>query len=601
MQKAIKICFIFLAIISTLPVFAQISEQAAVADQFFKSGEYEKALSIYNQLYHTKNGDQIFYQEYINTLLKLKKFDEAEKIIKKKIRENPKYRIDLGQLYSEKGDNNEANKIFDAVLDDMPANQMAISETANSFYAIGNYDYAIKTFLVGRKILKDDDAFVYELINLYRFKRIKDGLTIELLKMIAQHPEFLQIAKNNISRTFENEDDYNFLKTQLLKRIQKDPQNTNYIDLLAWQYIQQKQFDLALIQIIALDKRSNDDGGRVYTLGNILIENKAVDEATKAFDYLINKGEKSSYYIPAKVALLRLKNQQVLDGSYQPADIQSLVVAYNELLNQFGRNFQTAFAIRQLAHLKAFYQNKFSEAEDMLAQAINYPGLKSETQAEIKLDLADIYVSDNQRWEAALLYGQVEKSFSGEPLGQEAKFKNAKLSFYNGDFAWAKAQLDVLKASTSQLIANDALDLSLLIQENLANDSTGNALKLYAKADLLQYKNQDQQAILTLDSVAMLYPQNDLSDDILMMKANIFIKQKDYPKAAESFKEIISNYSYGIWADDALFKLATLEEDYLNDKVNAQKHYEELIVKFPGSLFVIEARKRFRNLRGDSL
>lgn len=601
MQKAIKICFIFLAIISTLPVFAQINEQAAVAEQFFKNGEYEKALSIYDQLYHTKNGDQIFYQEYINTLLKLKKFDEAEKIIKKKIRENPKYRIDLGQLYLEKGDNNEANKIFDAVLDDMPANQMAISETANSFYAIGNYDYAIKTFLVGRKILKDDDAFVYELINLYRFKRIKDGLTIELLKMIAQHPEFLQIAKNNISRTFENEDDYNFLKIQLLKRIQKDPQNTNYIDLLAWQYIQQKQFDLALIQIIALDKRSNDDGGRVYALGNILIENKAVDAAKKAFDYLINKGEKSSYYIPAKVALLRLKNQQILDGNYQPADIQSLVDDYNELLNQFGRNAQTAFAISHLAHLKAYYQNKFAEAEDLLEQVINYPGLKPETQAEIKLDLADMYVSDNQRWEAALLYGQVEKSFSGEPLGQEAKFKNAKLSFYNGDFAWAKAQLDVLKASTSQLIANDALDLSLLIQENLANDSAGNALKLYAKADLLQYKNQDHQAISTLDSVAVLYPQNDLADDILMMKANIYIKQKDYSKAAESFKEIINNYSYGIWADDALFKLATLEEDHLNDKVNAKKHYEELIEKFPGSLFVIEARKRFRNLRGDSL
>lgn len=601
MQKAIKICFIFLLLLSALPAFSQMNEQAALANQFFKNGEYEKALSIYDQLYHTKNGDQIFYQEYINTLLKLKKFDEAEKIIKKKIRENPKYKIDLGQLYLEKGDNHEANKIFDAVLDDMPANQMAISETANSFYAIGNYDYAIKTFLTGRKILKDEDIFGYELINLYRFKRIKDGLTIELLKLITQHPEFLQMAKNNISRTFENEDDYNFLKIQLLKRIQKDPQNTNYIDLLAWQYIQQKQFDLALIQIIALDKRNNDDGGRVYALGNILIENKVVDAATKAFDYLINKGEKSSYYIPAKVALLRLKNQQVLDGNYQPADIQSLVDAYNELLDQFGRNFQTAFAIRQLAHLKAFYQNKFAEAEDLLTQAINYPGLKPETQSEIKLDLADIYVSDNQRWEAALLYGQVEKSFSGEPLGQKAKFKNAKLSFYNGDFAWAKAQLDVLKASTSQLIANDALDLSLLIQENLANDSTGNALKLYAKADLLQYKNQNQQAILTLDSVATLYPQNDLADDILMMKANIYIKQKDYNKASESFQKIIANYSYGIWADDALFKLATLEEDHLNDKVNAQKHYEELIEKFPGSLFVIEARKRFRNLRGDSL
>jgi tetratricopeptide (TPR) repeat protein len=596
-----KSLFIIIIISISFPVFAQNLNDPLIAEQFFRNGEYEKALTIYAKLYQAKNGSTKYYNDYLNTLLKLKQYDEAEKIINKKIKENPNFKLDLGQLYLEKGDLAAANKIFDSVIQNMPADEFEITEIANSFYSSANYDYAIKAFLNGRKLLKNEDSFIYELINLYRFKRIKDGLVVELLKLIENRPEMLQMAKTSVSRTFETDADYDNLKSQLLKKIQKDPQNVNYIDFLAWQYIQQKQFDLALIQMIALDKRMNDTGGRVFNLGSLLSENKAYEAANKAFEYLVGKGESSPYYIPAKVSLLKNKNQQILEGLYTNQDLENLVSSYENLLSEFGNNNQTIFAIRQLANIKAYYLNKQIEAQDLLEQILTFNGTKPQTLAEVKLDLADIYVLNNDRWEATLLYGQVEKSFSNEPLGQEAKFKNARLSFYNSDFSWAKAQLDVLKASTSQLIANDALDLSLLLQDNLAFDSTGNALKIYAKAELLFFKNQSEASISVLDSINILFPQNDLADDVLMTKSKIYRKQNDYHKAADVLKEITEKYISSIWADDALFTLATIEEEKLNDKANAQKHYELLLTNFPGSLYVIEARKRFRNLRGDSL
>jgi tetratricopeptide (TPR) repeat protein len=580
---------------------AQTSDQDAIANQFYKSGEYDKALNIYKQLYQAKNGSSTYYKEYLNTLLKLKLYDDAEKIINKEIKQNPVAKLDLGALYQEKGDLASADKIYNSVIQQMQPDQFSINDVANAFYGTGNFDFAIKTFLVGRKLLKDDNIFSYELLNLYRYKKMKDELTQESLKLIENQPELIPMIKGNLARTYENNNDYNILKSLLLKKIQKDPQNTNYIDLLAWQYIQQQQYDLALIQLIALDKRTNGNGAKVYSLGDLLFENKAYETANKAFNYLIEKGPNSTYYISARVAILRSKNKQILDGKYVREDITNLANDYENLLKEFGSSAQTIFAIRQLANLKAFYLNQYDEAEKLLESTLTFPNARPQTLAEVKIDLADIYILNNERWEAALLYGQVEKSFTNEPLGQEAKFKNAKLSFYNGDFTWAKAQLDVLKASTSQLIANDALDLSLLIQDNLAFDSTGNALKMYAKADLLQFKNLDIQSLTTLDSITVLYPQTDLSDDILMLKAKIYIKQNDFTKAAITFNNIITNYNNSIWADDALFQLAVLEEDKLNDKQNAQKHYQQLIEQFPGSLYVIEARKRFRNLRGDAL
>ena len=269
------------------------------------------------------------------------------------------------------------------------------------------------------------------------------------------------------------------------------------------------------------------------------------------------------------------------------------------MLLEFGKTNQTLFAIRQLANLKAFYLHQTTEAETLLENVLTLNNQDLKSIADVKLELADIYLINNNRWDAALLYGQVEKSFSNEPLGQEAKFRNAKLSFYYADFNWAKAQLDVLKASTSQLIANDALDLSLLLQDQLNFDSTGSALEIYAKAELMLFKNQTNKALLVLDSINLKYPNNNLAAEILISKSKIYTQQKEFKKAANALIEISEKYNYSIWADNALFNLASLEEQELNNPTLAQIHYEQLITNFPGSLFGIEARKRFRNLRGD--
>ena len=537
-------------------LFAQSVKDAEIAKQFFDNGEYDKAYTLFKQLYQSKNGSDLYYQDYLNVLIKLKQFPEAEKIILKKTKEDPKFLFDLGLLYQEKGDLAAADKIYEAIIQKMSPNQFSISDVANSFYGINNYDYAIKTFLEGRKLLKDDFAFIYELINLYRFKKMKDALTLESLKILDQQAELLPMVKSNLSRTYDSTEDYETLRNLLLKKIQKDPQNTVLIDLLAWQYIQQKQFDLALIQYIALDRRTQGNGGKVFSLANILEENKAFETAQKAYQYLIDKGSQTPYYISARVALLKNKTRQLDENGNTKEDITALVNGYQSLLTEYGSNVQTIFAIRELAQIKAYYQNDLAAAQELLEDILNFPSINPQTLAAVKLDLANIYILNNERWEAALLYGQIEKSLSNEPIAQEAKFKNAKLSFYNGDFTWAKAQLDVLKASTSQLIANDALDLSLLLQDNLAFDTTGNALKVYAKADLYKFTNQTEKALVLLDSISILFPQTDLLDDVTMMKAEIYLQKKNYPKAAETFKNLISQFPGSIWIDDAYFKLA---------------------------------------------
>jgi tetratricopeptide (TPR) repeat protein len=299
--------------------------------------------------------------------------------------------------------------------------------------------------------------------------------------------------------------------------------------------------------------------------------------------------------------LLDAKTKRLTANKYSQTDLIELEKDYVSLLNELGRSAFTSQSIRKLANLQAFYLLKPVEAGEQLSKLLELPGISPIVLAQAKLELGDIYILTGEVWEAVLLYGQVEKQFSNEPFGQEAKFKNAKLSFFQGDFVWSKAQLDVLKSSTSQLIANDALNLSLLISDNLQNETDTAALRKYSNAELLIFKNQPDKALTLLDSLNILYPGNSLADDILMAKSKIFLRNNENEKAVFQLQEIAEKHLSELWGDDALFMLADLYENKLAQPTKALELYQKIITDFPGSLYVIEARKRFRLLRGDKL
>lgn len=579
--------------------FAQ-SADVALAKQFSVNGEYQKALDIYQKLY--KQNNETYFNSYISTLVSLKKFDDAESAAKKMIRKHPgsnEYVITLGSIYTQHSQGDKANALYDELIKSLPTDQNSITMLASLFYQVSNADYAIKTFLAGRKLLHNNDVFSFELVTLYRFKRDKNALTEEYLNILPRNPLFLSQAENTFATLFENNNDYDILRIALLKRIQKDPQQTVYVDLLVWQFLQQKDFDQALNQSIALNRRSNDDGSDIYQLCGTLVYNEAYDTAIRGYEYLISLGKDKPYYVSSRIELINTKNLKVTAGKYVPADLIQLEKDYQDLLAEFGKTQSTAFAMQRLANLEVFKLHKLPEAQKVLEEAVAISGVKPTLLATCKLDLGDVYLLNGQPWEATLLYSQVEKDYPNTNIGQDAKFRNAKFAYYTGDFTWAKGQLDVLKAATSQLIANDALNLSLLISDNVAADTTGAALKMYARADLQIFAQQQDKAIQILDSINTRYPDNQLSDDILMAKARIAIQQKNYNDAVADLKKIVAEHPSDLWADDALFMLGDIYENQLNDKEQAKTYYQKIITDYSGSLYINDARKRFRILRGD--
>ena len=589
----------FIAFICCSKLFAQNTE-LQLAKQFAANGEQQKALDIYQKLYKQNNED--YFSPYFTSLLSAKKFDDAINIAKKMIHKHPEdhqYVIILGTAYIQQGDIDKANTLYDELLKNLPPDQNEIAMLAAQFYQNTNIDYAIKIFQQGRKLLHNDNLFSYELINLYRYKRDKVALTEEYLNFLPSNPSFINQAENAFSTIYEGPADYDILKIEVLKRIQKDPQQSLYVELLTWQFLQQKQFDQAMNQALALSRRQNDDGNSIFELCRTLISNEAYDAAIRGYEYLVSKGKDQDLYIPAKIELINTKNLRITSGKYTNDDLLSLEKDYNDLLSEFGKNSNTAFAMQKLANLQTFKLHKLDDAQKLLEETLKISGMKSALLANCKLDLGDVLLLNNQPWDATLLYSQVEKDYPNSSVGQDAKYRNAKLAYYTGDFTWAKGQLDVLKAATSQLIANDALNLSLLISDNIKEDTSGAPLKMYARADLQIFAEMPDKAVKILDSIDTKFPGNSLADDILMAKARLLIQQKDYAGAVILLKKIADEHSFSLWADDAVFMLGDIYENQLADKEQAKAYYQKIITDYAGSLWINEARKRFRILRGD--
>lgn len=580
---------------------AQENVDDALAYQYYQQGQFQEAAILLEKLFNKTNSDA-YFELYFTSLLKIKKFEEAEKLVKKRIRQNPKkptYSIALGRYYQEKGQTNEANKQYMQAINSLPAEEYKIRELANNFYNFQAYDLAITTFLQGRKLMNDNKPFTFELLSIYRYKKDKNMLIQEYLNALPDMPQLLPQAESVLSTVFEDNSDYQLLQTALLKKIQKEPQTEIYTKLLIWQYLQQQEYETALRQLIAQDKRIKDDGAILYQAANTFLSNQAYPVAIKAYEYLLLKGKENEYYLPAKVELVNAKYQLVIAGKFEKNAIIELTGAYQAILDEYGKTPQTVFALKKWVNLQAYYLNDLEKAEKGLEEALKIPGLPNAETGQLKLDLGDIYILTQQPWEAILLYEQVAKQFENQAIGNEARYRSARLSFYQGNFTYAKSQADILKASTSQLIANDALNLSLLISDNLQSSTDSSALKMYADAEMLQFRNLGAKALIKLDSIPVAFPNNSLLDDILMAKSRIFIKNNEISQAVIVLKELTEKQQTSIWADDALFTLAGLYETNLKDNEQAKVLYQKLINDYPGSMYTTEARKRFRKLRGD--
>ena len=584
---------------------ASAQGELELATYYYNSGAFEQAKLYLDNLWKK---DPSVYDMYLNTLLELEAYEEAETIVKsrlKKSRDKSMAQVDLGSLYLKIGQTEDAQEAFEKALDELPAGRGPTKRLAEAFIKLDQLDLALASYEKAMKNTKDKYGYHYELANLQGLRGDYQGMVASFMELLHERPNYLRTVQNSFNRNLRVADDVrqaDMVRRQVLKASQDRPEETVYLELLVWVFNQQRDFYSAMAHVKALDQRKGEDGKRLMDLAQVASKNGDLETAYECYALVAAKGPAATRYDAARQAMLKVRTEQVT-GSFplDTAAAEELSTQYRTTLRDLGETPGTSGIMSDWAELMAFHLNRPDEAEAILDRAVNMPGLELEARNTAKLMLGDVLVFQDDVWTASLLFSQVDLDHKEGLLGQQAKYRNARVSYFTGDFNWAQAQLDILKASTSKLISNDAIDLSLLITDNFNMDTLTAPMEMFARADLLRYRNQLDQALSTLDTLVTSYPMHTLEDEALLIRAEIALQRGQFNDAIGHYEEIMELHFMDILADDALFGLADLHENQIGAPDVAQGLYERLLNEFPGSLYAVEARKRFRRLRGDIL
>ncbi|HRO41299.1 MAG TPA: tetratricopeptide repeat protein [Flavipsychrobacter sp.] len=580
------------------------SDPVSQARIFTEQKDYRKAIELYAQLYERGPLTTDVYDEYLKVLLLDKNHKDAEKLVERHLKIKPQDAmliIDLGKVHLSSGKEKKAEEQFEKAVQMINGDDILTTKMASTFVGLKQDKYAIKTYERAIEIIRNPYFYSTPLARLYAKtgdidKAVNTMLSVgpmqmpgvedtksTMLELLGSDPKKLQLAQK-----------------ALIKRINEQPENSWFAEILTWLYTQKDDWEGALIQIQALDERNQENGARLVEFARTANKEEQYGIAITALEAVVEKGKGQQMYAIAKAEKLNVMMQQLQNNpAFTPEDVSKLQKEYELFFTEFPQYYNTE-SLRDYAMLEAQYAGDVQKGIALLKTAIEKPGARRDFNGWAKLQLGDYYLLSGKIWDASLTYSQVDKDFREDMLGEEARFRNAKLAYYRGDFDWAQGQLSVLKASTSELIANDALYLSVLITENIPPDSNLVPLERFAYADLLLFQNKDKEAAQLLDSISQTYPKHPLNDDIMMLRAKMAVKHRDYNKALDYLREVYEKFEKDVLADDAIFQTAEVYDHYLKQPDKAKEFYEKLILDFPGSTYVQTARAKLSELQNST-
>ncbi len=574
--------------------FAQ-AQSEQLAQNYFDRGEFEKALISFEDLLKSQPSNFMYFQKTVECYQQLEQFEKADKAIQDRYN---KYKqssllVELGFNYQLQKDSNKAARYYNDALDKIKKNPNEVYGIANLFEKHTLIDYALQAYETA--LTKEPKFnFNFQMALLYGQKGDTDQMIEKFLEESINNPQNLVMIQNQLSRFMIEDSEATFneaLKKALLIRIQKS-QDIFWNQYLSWYYVQLKEYGKAFIQEKAIYKRSPESFSNIINLGQLAIADNDSEDAKDILGFVIENTKDLDLQIKSHSYLMEMKIKAAQDKDY-PLINQEL----DNLLKEFGISPYSLSLIKLKAHFVSFNMKNPEEGKVILKNALEMP-LNRFQSADIKMELADILVFEEKFNQALIYYSQIQEDMSNDVIGQEANFKIAKTSYFKNDFKWANHQLEVLKSASTQLIANDALDLFLLISDNTVEDSTQTALKKFAHADFLLFQDKKQDALEAFKAILKENKGDAIEPITLLRIGKLYEKQGNFVAALENYKLILDNFKECIYIDEALFYSAEIHVQ-LNEPEKAKPLYEEIITKHEDSIFYVNAQKKYRQLRGD--
>ncbi len=578
--------------------------QFELAKKYFEEGEYDKAEQVLSDLYQDNKAKNI-YELRLSNFFKSEQYQKAIELVNDQIDYTPQRKpyLIIDKIWVYKAFNptviEEQLAELDPFLERNPGVAYQLGQSLSSY---GLFDLAIQVYSRAQEYAPNMN-FSYQKAIAYAEMGDIESMFDEYLEMIDANPSYLNSIKSNLSRSVTS-DPYNevnrMIRTALLKKISTND-NEAFVEMLIWLYLQEGNYSMAFRQYKALEKRGFKKDQDLYSMGIISLQNGQIEVAEEVFSYLITKGPDFGYYYDSRGVILKVEQRKLERENAGRAEWDAHIEKIRKMVDDEDFMVIKPSLLMQIAEVQTQHLNNPEAAYNTLSEALKENRVSPRIIAQIQMKMADNLMRMDNYVEALLMYARVEKAFETNPIGQEAKFEKAMISYYQGDFEWAKAQFNGLKASPDKLIANDAMNMWLLISSNIDLDTTTASMKRFAYSDLLIHQGYDDKAYIILDSLQGQPQSENLQDEILFRKSEIKFRKGEYSQAVLLLSQLNELEGRSFFKDDGLFLSGKIYEEHLNNPEMAKRAYQELFSKYPNSIFSKEARERFRRLRGDQI
>ena len=589
-----KNIFIYIVLLWSGFVFSQ-NEQ--LANNYYEKGDFEKAKLIYEELLKGSPSNTQYFLRTVDCYQQLQMYDVAEKTIQDRYNKYKQgvFLVELGYNFQLQKNDSKAKSYYEQAIDKIKISPNDVYGIGNSFEKKVLLEYAVKAYQTGMQV-QPNYNFNFQIGMLYGQLGKTDLMIDMLLTESYQNPQNSNLIQTQLSRFMNGETDNTAFKDAMRKALilktQKD-QDVFWNHYLSWFYVQQKEFGKAFIQEKAIYKREPESLISIVNLSQFAINEDDTDTAEEILNFILQNTKDLDLLVESNARLMQIKIDKAQEKDY-PAitnELQQLLTTYE--ITPFTLSLQLI-----QAHFLAFNLKKTEEAKAIVKRALEL-NLNAYQQADAKMELADILLLEEKFNQALIYYSQIQLDLKNDVMTYEASLKAAKTSYFKTDFDWALTQFKALKSANTQLIANDALEYFLLINDNKAADSTQTALKQFAKGDFLIYQNKKQEAIAQFQSILKAYKGQEIEAVTMLRLGKIYESLKDYNSALSQYQQIIDHHSDGIYVDEALFFSAEIYNDELHDIEKAKPLYEKVIFNHQDSIYFVDARKKYRELRGD--
>jgi tetratricopeptide (TPR) repeat protein len=573
-------------------------ERYQLAQSYENTGNYEEAGRLYKELFNEQKSNVQYFDSYLRAYKELHKYSELIEDVKTFIEKHPqiKYRSGLAELYWKIGENQKANDEWEKIIADNIKNPEAYETISYDQIGLRQYEKAIETLVKGRKNIGAYGIFAEQLSRYYALiGDFKNG--IEEVLLLEADPNLRGYAQSRLYGYLGNAQAVTYFDNRLTKEIEKNSNNYELYQLMLWYYRSTNREDKAFDICVVIDKLRKASGREIYYFADQARYDGDYDIAIRAYNFIINMGTASPYRSTAFYGLTRsLEARAVESDSIKLDEMKIIVDSYLRMAKDFSANPQSDESLFRAANLEYMYLKKTDDAIKIL-QNLTSKARTTDIKTKASLKLGEIYIAQNDLPKAKDEFRNILTRYTNleQVDADQARYNLAMLEYYIGNIDSAQVQFDKLGQDSKSSVANNALEYSGFITENKPN---ADALNLYRNAELLRMQNKSELAAEKFIAVSASAPKTNIGEKSLIKAANIYEDTKQKPRAFDIWQKSANEYPNGIYSDLVYYNIANYNAEIKNYD-EAMKYYKKLLVVYPHSIYVEDARKKARALRDE--